>query len=257
MSSEPDSWTARTNVQLERKGSALWVTLSRPGLRNALDLTTTLELASALREANRDETSRCVVLTGAGEDFCGGGDVSTIKTLDDYVRYAGAFAEIDDAVTALRKPFITRIRGRATAGGTALAILADVAIASDDSLFGTPEIVFGMFPLMAMSVIAHEIGQKECWKMFYSGELFGTQKARELGILTESVPTAAELDARVDHWVSQISRGSPLALSVGRGLYYELRTRTREQSIRLGGQALIDLLEQRKTPLETPEHLKG
>lgn len=236
------------------RGTAAWVTINRPELRNALDVGTMKDLARALREAERAE-ARCVVLTGSGENFCGGGDVSVLVTQEDYFQYTSSFAEVCDAIGALTKPLIVRVSGRATAAGMAIVALADIAVATADSVFGTPEISHGMFPMMAMGPIAAEIGRKAAWRLFYGGELISGSDALALGLLTEVAGGAADLDLRIEKWIAHIAGTDPRPLAVGRELFHELLDAPRSQAVRLGGKSVLRLLAMRNSAPPRADYL--
>lgn len=233
------------SVLFARKGSAAWITLNRPKLRNALDAATMRELARMLREAERSD-ARCVVLTGAGENFCGGGDVTADTSDEGYYQYTATFADGSDAIAALTKPLIVRAKGRATAFGMALTCMADIAVATHDTVFGTPEITHGMFPMMAMGPIAAEMGRKAAWRLFYGGELVSGDDAMALGILTEVAKDTADLDVRVAKWIERIEKADPRPLAVGRKLFNDLLDAPRSEVVRLGGKGVLRLLELRR-----------
>lgn len=241
-------------VLYEARGQAAWITLSRPELRNALDAATMKALARRLREAEHSD-ARCIVLTGSSGNFCAGGDVSVVRTPEDYHDYTANFADVCDAIAALTKPFIARVRGRATAAGMAIVALSDIAIATRDSVFGTPEISHGMFPMMAMGPIAAELGRKAAWRLFYGGDLVGGDEALALGILTEVVPDPAELDRRVEFWVARVAAADPRPLALGRQLYYELLDTPPSQAVRLGGKFVLRLLALRQAAPPRADYL--
>jgi len=242
------------DLAVEVCGRIGWIRINRPDLRNALDAATMKDLARNLRAAEHG-AARCVVLTGAVGNFCGGGDVSVVRTPEDYHDYTANLAEVCDAIAALTKPFIARVRGRATAAGMALVALADVAIATRDAVFGTPEISHGMFPMMAMGPIAREVGRKAAWRLFYSGELVGGDDALSLGILTEVVEDEATLDRRVESWVARVAAADPRPLALGRQLYYELLDAPPSQAVRLGGKFVLRLLALRQSAPPRADYL--
>ena len=224
-----------------RNGDAAWVTIDRPALRNALDVRAMKALALHLRAAETSD-ARCIVLTGSSGNFCAGGDVSVLSTQEDYYQYTSSFAEACDAIAGLTKPLIARVSGRATAAGMAIVALSDIAVATQDAVFGTPEITHGMFPMMAMGPIAAEIGRKAAWRLFYSGELISGTDALALGLLTEVAADPADLDARVDQWVRCIAKADPRPLALGQQLFHELLDTPRSEAVRLGGKCVLRLL---------------
>lgn len=252
--SNPNENVRSDRVLFALRGDAAWITLNRPELRNALDVGTMKDLARNLREAERG-AARCVVLTGSGENFCAGGDVSVLATQEDYFQYTSSFAEVYDAIAGLTKPLIVRASGRATAAGMAIVALADIAIATADSIFGTPEITHGMFPMMAMGPIASEIGRKAAWRLFCGGELISGADALALGLLTEVAQGPADLDLRVDKWIGRIANADPRPLAVGRQLFYELLDTPKSEAVRLGGKAVLRLLALRDSAPPRADYL--
>lgn len=251
---EPQLNRGPDTVILDATGVAARITLNRPELRNALDAPTMRALARALRDAEHAD-ARCVVLTGSEGNFCGGGDVSVVRTQEDYYQYTASFAEIYDAIAALTKPLIARVAGRATAAGMALVALSDIAIATRDAVFGTPEISHGMFPMMAMGPIAAEIGRKAAWRLFYSGELISGPDALALGILTEVADDTADLDRRVQNWVERLAKADSRPLALGRQLFYELLDTPKSEAVRLGGKYVLRLLELRRSAPPRADYL--
>jgi enoyl-CoA hydratase/carnithine racemase len=251
MAAEADS------VLFDRRGGAAWITLNRPKMRNALDAATMRALAKTLRDAERSD-ARCVVLTGAGGNFCAGGDVTADTSDEGYYQYTATFADGSDAIAALTKPLIVRAEGRATAFGMALTCMADIAVATHDTVFGTPEITHGMFPMMAMGPIAAEMGRKAAWRLFYGGELISGDDAMALGILTEVAKDSADLDARIARWVERIEKADPRPLAVGRKLFNDLLDAPRSEEVRLGGKGVLRLLVLRRgTAPPLADYLKG
>lgn len=206
------------------------VTLNRPQRRNALSAEVVEGLLAALRRAGSDDAVQVVVLTGAGEkSFCAGGDLGDLARMGEAARTgeaAGGTAEgngpaqLFAAFRELGKPIIARVAGHALGGGLGLAVSCDIAIAADDVKLGTPEINVGLWPMMIMAVLNRNVGPKQAFKLYYTGQLVGAPEAVRLGLLTEALPRAA-LDPRVDELAGQIAAKSPAALRLGRTAFFE------------------------------------
>ncbi len=155
------------------------------------------------------------VAPGAGRVAPGVGRVAAGGTAEGNgpVQLFAAFRE-------LGKPIIARVAGHALGGGLGLAVSCDIAIAADDVKLGTPEINVGLWPMMIMAVLHRNVGPKQAFKLYYTGQLVGAPEAVRLGLLTEALPRAA-LDPRVDELAGQIAAKSPAALRLGRTAFFE------------------------------------
>jgi enoyl-CoA hydratase len=212
-----DRWFERyQHIRFTRAGRVLTIVMNRPEVKNAANVRMHNELSRVFADAQRDEGSDIVVLTGAGDAFSSGGDIRAMadkiadRTLwNDTVNEARAlFYSILD----LEKPLIARINGAATGLGATLAVYADIAIAADNAVIGDPHVKVGlvagdggalMWPLL--------IGFQKAKELLLLGDHIGAVEAARLGLITHAVP-AAELDARVDDLVARLSKLPPFAL---------------------------------------------
>src|ERR687885_1845001 len=108
------------------EGAVALVTLNRPEKRNALNDAVVAALKDALRAADADDAVRCVVLTGAGADFCSGADLASLQkiseaSIDENLEDARTLAELFALIRRVRVPVVAAVRGRALAGGCGLA----------------------------------------------------------------------------------------------------------------------------------------
>ena len=183
------------NITVEREGMVGIITLNRPEKLNAV----TPEMAGALVEAvtafNRDDTIRCVILTGAGERaFCAGSD---IRTLDDYDSPWNFRNRPDycDAIRALLKPSIAAVNGYAFGGGLETAMTCDIRIASTNAQFAAPEIKLGWIGGGGMAVnLAHAVGPSNAAVMIMTGDPVDAATAERWGLVSKVVAPEALLD---------------------------------------------------------------
>src|SRR5689334_13782255 len=142
----------RPELRYELADGIARLTIDRPERRNALSWTVLTAMRARLAEIKDDPDAHVVVLTGAGDKaFCAGADLtgmaegaSHLDLHDSRGELAALFHDLWD----LGKPTIARVQGYALAGGMGLALACDVVVASDDSVFGTPEIDVGLWPYM-------------------------------------------------------------------------------------------------------------
>jgi enoyl-CoA hydratase len=176
-------------VLADRKDRVLVVTLNRPDKLNALSKELLGQLAACLAEAEADPALGCVVLTGAGRAFSAGADIA-----DMLVRGVTSYADPERleswrSVEAFSKPLIAAINGFAFGGGLELALLCDIALASDTAKLAFPEIRIGSFPGDGGTQrLPRLVGKSFAMQMILTGETIDAQLAERKGLISEVVP---------------------------------------------------------------------
>lgn len=207
--------------EIDARGVAT-LTLNRPEKRNALSS----ELISALHEAAdglaKDTSVRAVVLTGAGDTFCAGGDLRWMQeqmAADSETRAAEArkIAHMLRALNELPKPVIARVQGNAFGGGIGLMSVADVAIGVEGASFGLTETRLGMIPATIGPYVIARMGEAMARRVFMSSRVFGAEEAEELGLAARIVP-AEDLDAAVEAEAAPYLNCAPGAVAEAKAL---------------------------------------
>ena len=199
------------------------LTLNRPDARNALSTELLAALDAALWRADGDLEARVIVLTGAGDVFCAGGDLGTMgdrqgdvaQTYGYLSNYVGYF----HTMAALGKPTIAAVNGHALGGGTGIVMACDLAIATEAAKFGTPEVTVGIFPMMVMASLFRHVGRKAGMEMILTGERLTAARAAEIGLINRAVP-ADEFEGVVNDVAAKLTRWSPTVLRLGRRAFY-------------------------------------
>jgi len=210
-------------VRTDVRGAAAWVTIDREEHRNALSPGVVSGLLEAVSRAGDDEAARVVVLTGAGERaFCAGGDIGGMAP--DGSRVAqhdtrGALAALFRAMQDCPKPIVARVNGHALAGGFGLMLACDLAVATEDAEFGTPEVNLGLWPHMISAVIQRNVPRKVALEMMLTGRRVAAAEAERWGMVNRVVPRAG-LDDAVSSLVDELAAKSPLILSLGKRSFY-------------------------------------
>ena len=125
------------------------ITVNRPSVRNALNVATVQELGAAFEQAKMDSAVRAVILTGAGDKaFAAGADISEIAALDEVsgAEFSRRGQLVFDAIESLGKPVIAAVNGHALGGGCELAMACTMRVASENAVFGQPEVKLGLIP---------------------------------------------------------------------------------------------------------------
>ncbi len=205
-------------VLVERRGSALWITINRPERRNAIDARVVAGLHEGLRRACGESGVRAVVLTGAGDRaFCAGGDLQLGTAIfgDEASEPTTDFGRLARFAQAMPLPMVARVNGACMAGGLGLMALCDIAVAADHARFGLPEARIGVFPFQVQVHLRKLILPRHAAELALLGEPVDAQRAREMGLINYVVP-AAGLDATVDRICRQLALNSPAAVRRGK-----------------------------------------
>jgi enoyl-CoA hydratase/carnithine racemase len=201
-------------LTFERYGEIAVVVLNRPEKRNALSAALRTEIADLLSFLDKEESTRVVVLTGAGSVFCAGFDLTEIDQGGDVVEH---FAGDDNPVVfheslgSFSKPIVGAINGPALAGGFDVACQCDIRIAADTAVFGHPEIKFGA-PTM-FTQLSYIVGGGIARDLALTGRRIDASEALRIGLVSSVVP-AAEIREAAVACAQQIAEAPLLTLQV-------------------------------------------
>ncbi len=197
-----------TKVLYEADGRIARITLNRPEVMNAIDNEIPHLLAEAVARADADPKVHVMILSGAGTAFCAGydlpyyaegngGEVTQPMPWDPIQDYRFMWQNTEHFMSLWRatKPVICKVHGYAVAGGSDIALCADMTIMAKDALIGyMPARVWGC-PTTAMWV--YRLGPERAKRMLFTGDKITGREAAEMGLVLEAVPPA-DLDARVE-----------------------------------------------------------
>lgn len=188
-----------STIKYEKSGGVAVLTLCRPERVNAINRTMLGEIQAALDAVEADPEVRVLVVTGAGSAFSSGFDLK--EQMEARPEGVAAWRKIlrDDfdpvaRFWSLSKPTIAAVRGACLASGCELALCCDITIASEDAVFGEPELKFGAGIVVMM--LPWITGPKQAKEIIFNGlDNVGAQEALRLGIVNRVVPNGSDLDA--------------------------------------------------------------
>jgi len=208
MSNQPVLWTVDT------RGVAT-VTLNRPEVNNAYDEALIRGLHEAMDALGGQKRVRAVVLRGAGRHFQAGADLKWIRSVaaqsaEANIEASRATAMAVHRLNRLPLPTVALVQGGCFGGGTGIVAACDIVIAAEDALFSIAETRWGLMAGIIVPQLADAIGVRQVRRYALSGERFGAQEARRIGLAHEVVPRA-ELEAAGEKIVQQLLQNAPEA----------------------------------------------
>jgi len=213
-------------LEIERRGTAAWMWLNRPEVRNALNEELSTALGKAFESLEKDASARVVVLAGRGPAFCAGGDLGRMEVAAKFSqakarRDAGRFAKLLYRIHAFPKPVIARVHGAAFAGGMGLVAASDLVVAAEEAEFCLPETRIGLVPAMISPYLVRAMGEHQARRFMLTGERFSAREALRLGFAHECV-SSAELDDCVGKLAERLAQAGPQALATTKKLLMQV-----------------------------------
>lgn len=198
-----------TAILFQRQESIAHIVLNRPQRLNALDKTALHEIIGAMDRAEADDTVRAIVLSGAGRAFSSGFDLKA--QMEARPQGAKAWREILDLdfdatmrFWSSRKPTIAAVHGACMAGAFEIALSCDITVASEDAIFGEPELKFGAG--IVTMLLPWITGPKQAKDIILTGaDRIGAQDALRMGIVSRVVPPGTHVEIAL-----RIARGIAL-----------------------------------------------
>ncbi len=209
------------------------LTLNRPERRNALNDVMQDEIGDAIEEVENDDSTRVLIVTGAGRVFCAGGDLEQLRggsepgtwvtdNVDDIRRAFRRTQRFMLALQRLEKPVIAKVNGAAVGAGFDLACGCDIRIGTPRARFMVAYVRIGLFPGFGGTWLyprmLGSIGKAA--EMLFTGDFMEADEAHRLGFLNQLV-SEEELDAVTLEMARKIANGPPIAIRLSKLMLYQ------------------------------------
>ncbi len=219
------------------------LTLNRPEVKNAFNEDLIGEIADAMGRLACEKGVRVVVMTGAGDTFCAGADLSMMKRASGYSaaenkQDARRLAHMLNAIYSCEKPVIALVNGHCMGGGVGLASAADIVIAAEDALFALSEVRLGLVPAVISPFVVHAIGVRQARRYFLTGERFDAMTAKAIG-LVNMVCMKAQLEATLAGVIDNLLACGPNAQKEAKALIRLVAHRPVDEAVMEETAALI------------------
>lgn len=197
------------------------IALNRPEKRNVLSLELLQELSALLTTISQKNDIRVLIIKGEGKVFSAGHDISQLvgREMIYYKAIFDTCVEVMEKIQRLPQPVIAQVHGVATAAGCQLVAACDLAVAEEDTLFGTPGVKIGLFCTTPGVPLVRAIGRKRALEMLLTGRMISAREAEQYGLINKVVP-ADQLAAETKTLAEKIAQASPLTLSIGKEAFY-------------------------------------
>ena len=208
-------------VEKSKNGVAT-ITLNRPELHNAFDDRVVKDLTAAIRNIDRDERVRILVLDAAGKSFSAGADLNWMKRMADYgweenyqdsLKLAGLLQSLHDC----KKTTIAIVQGAAFGGGVGLVACCDIVLASDKAIFCLSEVKLGLIPSVISPYVVKAIGERNSKRYFATAEKFDAVEAKNIQ-LVHKVIAHDQLTAQTQDYINRILANGPKAMYQAKSL---------------------------------------
>src|ERR1700729_105776 len=200
-------------VKFRIEGQVAHLRLDRPA-QNLLNERMLMEIAAGINSVSEKASVKMILLDSAAKAFCGGIEIGEY-TQRRVFQLLDAFHNAFSAMLDTSKPVLVVVNGPAFGGGSELAALGDLVIATPKARFAQPEIKLGVFPPLAAAILPYILGPKLALEQVLTGETISAERARELGLVNWLVPEA-ELDKKVAEVTAKVTAQSAPVLTMAK-----------------------------------------
>ncbi|PYB69785.1 p-hydroxycinnamoyl CoA hydratase/lyase [Rhizobium wuzhouense] len=228
--------TPASPVVVEFDNGIAFVTLNRPEKRNAMNPALNIRMMEVLDELEADDRCGVLVLRGAGQSWSAGMDLKEYFRENDGKGRAAVLKSRRQSggwwnrLMYFEKPTIAMVNGWCFGGAFTPLVACDLAIAADEATFGLSEINWGILPGGNVTrAVAEVMNHRDSLYYIMTGENFGGQKARDMGLVNESVPLA-DLETRVRAICASLLEKNPVVLKAAKDTFKRVRNMPWEQA---------------------------
>ncbi len=193
-------------VQIGKQDGATTLILNRPKQRNALDAGVIEGLIQAIEEAEADPDTRCLVIRGAGGNFCAGRDLTRPpeRDLPSALAADETWTKVNRLLHTTSKPTVAVVEGYAVAGGFTLAMICDFVLAEEGAQFGALEMRRGFPAAINTPVLTKLVGPRLALEFLMFGDLIPARRLYEVGLINRLVEGAEALNQVAQQFVGNL-----------------------------------------------------
>jgi enoyl-CoA hydratase/carnithine racemase len=193
------------------------ITLDAPQRHNALSEAAIAQLTGIVERLRDDDGVRAVIVTGAGDSFCSGGDLREFAVAEHLGhRYfeTRAVARMYRAMAEVGRPTVAAVRGHCIGMGLGLALSCDLVVAADDAVFSAPEVEIGLFPFMIAPIIRRSVPRLAANGLILLNERISGERLLSYGLANRVVAADEVLDV-AGQWAAALATAPAQMLRIG------------------------------------------
>ena len=201
-----------SKIILEQQGRISRITIDGPEMRNSISRTSAADLHDAFEKVASDE-SRVVILTGSGDYFCSGADISATHSEDVELYVRRVVNPIILTIRGMKKPVVARVHGPAMGLGCNIALACDLIIASEEAQFGQIFVRVALMPEGGGTFLLPRLmGHARAFEWLTTGHAIDAKAALSLGLINSVLPFK-KLDAGIDETAERLASAPPLVIA--------------------------------------------
>ena len=201
------------HLKMEKADGVARITFARPK-HNVLNIEMMNELNGRLDELIAEDDLKCLVILGEGPSWCAGVEVADHKP-EMVAEMIAVFNGIFERIEQLEVPVIAAVHGACLGGGMEVAISCDIVVATENAVFGQPEIKLGFFPPYAAVRLPQLVGPARAVEICTTGKRYSAQEARQMGMVGH-IAGDDQLTSVIDKLMSEITACSPLIIRLNK-----------------------------------------
>ena len=212
------------NANIKRLGNGITlVSINDPKSYNSLSTVTLKSLLKIFQKLDKDNSTKVIILEGAGNGFSAGHNLKEVKGLKKRSKYLNLFnlcSKLMMQIVNGKKPVIAKVHGAAYAAGCQLAASCDLAYSTNSATFATPGVKIGLFCSTPMVAVSRKISRKRMMEMLLTGDPISAKYAKEIGLINDHY-SPKTLNKKVLDIAKKISSKSNLTIKIGKKGFYK------------------------------------
>jgi len=213
-----------SNVLIKDLGSGIKkVTINDPKTYNSLSFNTLNSLLKTFKKINNDNSTKVILLEGAGKGFSAGHNLKEVRSLKKRSKYLKLFnlcSKLMLQIVEGKKPVIAKVHGAAYAAGCQLVASCDLAYSTNEAMFATPGVNIGLFCSTPMVAVSRKVNRKRMMKMLLTGDPIKANYAKEIGLINDHF-SKSKLNSEVLKLAKNLSSKSNLTIKIGKQAFYK------------------------------------